>query len=119
MKRNLALLAAGAVVLTACTDQPLPSEPTVSAPSSPEVTETAMTPERLTDHIAEVLEHPDPADISTGDAALETLTGILFPEQTGRASDCLSEVDATPETARLGKITTPHDDDSEDETKTL
>lgn len=119
MKRNLALLAAGAVVLTACTDQPLPSEPTVSAPSSPEVTETAMTPERLTDNIAEVLEHPDPADISTGDAALEALTGILLQEQAEDVSDCSSVIEATPEIAGFGQLTTPNDDDDEDESQSL
>ncbi|MDN6350799.1 MAG: hypothetical protein L0J69_03795, partial [Yaniella sp.] len=83
MKRRNVLIFVAALALTACTDQPLPPEASVSASSSPEVSETAITDELVTANIAEVLEHPQPAELPTGDSALEAFTTLVLPKQAG------------------------------------
>ncbi|WP_022869199.1 hypothetical protein [Yaniella halotolerans] len=118
MKRSFALMFVGALALTACTDQPVPPEPTVSAPSSPETSETAMTPEVLTDNIAELMEHPKPEQIPTGDEALESFTAVLLPEQAADGSQCPPVTVTKPETSGFGQLST-RDEDDEEESQSL
>lgn len=114
MKRTPALVLVAALALTACTDQPLPPEPTASVSSSPEAAETAMTDERLTANIAEVLEHPEPAELPTRDAAVEAFTALLLPEQADDGADCPPVTETSPETSGFGQVTEPNDEDEEE-----
>lgn len=114
MKRRNVLILVAALALTACTDQPLPPEASVSASGSPEVSETAITDELFTANIAEVLEHPQPAELPTGDGALEAFTTLLLPNQAGDGSHCPPVTETAPEIGGFGEMTTPNDDDEEE-----
>ncbi|MDN6150503.1 MAG: hypothetical protein L0I91_03620 [Yaniella sp.] len=114
MKRRNVLIFVAALALTACTDQPLPPEASVRASSSPEVSETAITDELVTANIAEVLEHPQPAELPTGDSALEAFTTLVLPKQAGDGSHCPRVPETAPEIAGFGQMTTPNDDDEEE-----
>src|SRR5699024_12267554 len=102
MKRRNVLIFVAALALTACTDQPLPPEASVSASSSPVVSETAITDELVTANIAEVLEHPQPAELPTGDSALEAFTTLGWPKQTGHGSDRPRVTEPAPARAGFG-----------------
>lgn len=114
MKLAPALVLVAALVLTACTDQPLPPEPTASVSNSPEASETAMTDEVLTANIAEVLEHPEPADLLTGDAAAEAFTALLLSEPANAGVDCPPVAENIPKNSGFGQVTDSNDEDEEE-----
>src|SRR5699024_2601177 len=65
-------------------------------------------------NIAEVLEHPQPAELPTGDSALEAFTTLVLPKQAGDGSHCPRVPETAPEIAGFGQMTTPNDDDEEE-----
>ena len=114
MESTPALVLVSALALTACTDQPLPPEPTASVSNSPEASETAMTDEVLTANIAEVLEHPEPADLLTGDAAAEAFTALLLSEPANDGVECPPVAENFPKNSGFGQVTDSNDEDEEE-----
>ena len=99
------------LVCTACTDQPSPVEPPPTVEATTEDAESeALTDEAaMTSAIAQVLEHPDPNALLTGDEAVETLTGFIASDEHNTSSDdnqqCSTVTQTQPETAALGSVT--------------
>lgn len=113
MTRRLHIALAAALALlvcSACTDQPAPVGPTPTVEAS---TEDAQ-PDSLTDEaamtsaIAQVLEHPDPNALLTGDEAVEMLAGFIASHEHNVSRDenqqCPPVTETQPETAALGSV---------------
>ncbi len=106
-----------ALILTGCTDQPAPPQPTASSTDNPTTSPTALTDEALAPNIAQVLQHPAPEDLPTGNAALEAFNQLLFSDETENDDGCPILVNHDPEVAGFGSVTA--DDSNENQNESL
>jgi len=118
MKRIVSLLGIAALSLTACTDQPVESDPdpttTVTQTVTADPSETLPSEDQIIDVIAEVLERPDAAEMPQGSAALEELTTLLRmavpdSEDEEATPQCPELFETLPEVVGYG-ITEPVDE---------
>lgn len=130
MTRHMSLLVVAALLLTACTDQPLPAEPSTTPTATATISPTASaTPppshDRLARMVTSILEHEDPDVLATGAEISQPLNAVLgvSPEHEPTATqdpDESPEPQCSPlptsdaEVAVYGEILAaepPHEDD--------
>lgn len=125
MKRTPFVLLVAALGLTACTDQPVESEPTPTATITETVTvdpsATLPSEDQVTDAIGTILEHSDPAQLPQGAAALEELSGMLNPPDAEDPTDegeasCPAVFEVQPEVAGYGVAESEAAEDHDEKT---
>lgn len=114
MKRTPVLLLAAALMLTACTDQPLPEQPETSVATGPATSPTPVTDDSIAASIAEILEDPDSSDLSVGDDALKATTALFLADGNHDRAECATMIESVPEVAAFGQVTNDNDADAQD-----
>ena len=104
-----------ALILTGCTDQPAPSQPRASSTDNPTTSPTALTDEALASNIAQVLQHPAPEDLPTGNDALKAFNQLFLPDETENDDDCPVLANHDPEAAGFGSVTADDSEENQDE----